>query len=222
MRSWKKIAVVAGTVMMVGAMPFVAGADESNDYNKSYLEMNSVQEMYTAYHGRINTIFNDAIKMRMSEDSVNDTSDDDAEQAEKCNNPNNVATACVFTKALYEYRGYEEALRNAKDTTSAIPLFKEEVEPESLSGVHIVAGAKATFITREIGDGTEDGRALRALDQSIAFYDNFASSYGMHMDNERLIKAVEVYNKNLSEVRTETYQLAPQFHNVTTDGGGCT
>lgn len=197
-----------------------AFAEENNDYNKEYLEMNSVQEMYVTYHGRVNQIFNNAIKKTFSGEGVVQVSEDEAEQNEMCENPNNIATVCLGIKALYEYRGYEEAMRAA--VQSALPLFEDEEASLNPLGVALKAGTKTTFIYNELGRDGNDGRALDALDQAIAFYDEFKGAYAMHIDNDRLIRALETYNTKISEIRTETYDLAPQFHNVTTDGGQCT
>jgi|GEM_PF-4387686 len=222
--------MMIATLLCVGitAMPFIAGAEEKNDYNKDYLEMKSVEEMYLAYHTRINDMFNDALKKTIKGQTDVDVSKDDTEQNEKCENPENIATICLGKRALYEYRGYEEAMTKAKatsdDPNKGIPLFKEKEASKRTDEAYARGGDRNTFIDREIGtdDPNDKGRALISQEAALDFYSEFTGAYKMHEKNEELITALAKYNEKLSELRTQTYLLPPQFHNVTTDGGECT
>ncbi|MBT6068916.1 hypothetical protein HOG48_04125 [Candidatus Peregrinibacteria bacterium] len=214
--------IIMGALMSAVLYPFaVDAAKKKSDYNKEYLSMTSVQEMYLTYNGRINSLFNDAIKMTLSDEGIVEIYKNDRKQKEACNNPKNIASACIFRKALFEYRGYKEAMQSAKKKTDAVPLFKDATAPETPSAASLAAGTKTSFINAEIGEG-ENGRAMEALDQTLAFYDEFGTSYQMHLDNQRIIKALEKFNKRLSEVRTESYELPGKFHDATSDGAGCT
>lgn len=197
------------------AVPFLAAAIEQVDYNQDYLAMKSVEEMYLTYNMRINDMFNDAFSKTLKGEGVIKVSEDEAEQNEFCTKRENIAAICLGIRALYEYRGYEEAMTRAK-ASPKIPLFKEQTEAKSLNEAHTQGGAKTNFVNRELT------RSLDFQEATLDFYTEFMGAYQMHLSNTDLIEALAAYNEKLGEVRTETYQLAPQFHNVTTDGGGCT
>lgn len=207
--------IAALLILGFTAVPFLAAADEQTDYNQDYLAMGSVEEMYLAYNMRINDMFNDAFTKTIKGEGKVRVSEDEAEQNELCTKRENIAAICLGIRALYEYRGYEEAMTRAK-ASPKIPLFKEQTEAKSLNEAHTQGGAKTNFVNRELA------RALDFQEATLDFYTEFMGAYQMHLSNTDLIEALAAYNEKLGEVRTETYELAPQFHNVTTDGGGCT
>lgn len=213
----KKLLQISAIIisLLLTVAPFMASADQQVDYNQDYLAMDSVEEMYLTYNMRINDMFNDAFKKTIKGEGVMKVSADDAEQNEFCTDRENIAAFCIGARALYEYRGYEEAMTRAKDTPK-IPLFKDQAEAKSYNDAYLQAGSKKNFVDRELG------RALDFQESTLDFYTEFMGAYRMHLSNEELITALAAYNEKLANVRTETYELAPQFHNVTTDGGGCT
>lgn len=197
------------------ALPFLAAADEQVDYNQDYLAMDSVEEIYLAYNIRINDMFNDAFTKTIKNEGKVRVSEDEAEQNEFCTERENIAAFCLGVRALYEYRGYDEALTRAKSNPK-IPLFKDQTEAKTFGEAYNKEGSKSNFVDRELA------RALDFQEATLDFYTEFMGAYQMHLSNTDLIEALAAYNEKLGEVRTETYELAPQFHNVTTDGGGCT
>ncbi len=218
-QKFKKFGILMCAPLLI--MPFIATADQSEgiDYQKDYLEMKSVEDMYLTYHSRMNDMFNKAIKKAVKDAGKVDVSADDIEQAEACTDPENIAAFCLGERALYEYRGYEEAMLEAKESTT-IPLFNDTRKAETFDEAFHQVGVKSSFIDREIDP--KNGRAIIAQQDTLAFYSEFLGAMQMHFDNTELINSLAAYNEKLSEVRDETYHLAPQFHNVTTDGGGCT
>ena len=218
--------ILISILLCVGliAVPFIATAEETNDYNEDYFQMSSVEEMYLAYHVRINNLFNDAIRknLELGDEAVVTVSKDDAEQNAECENAENLSTICIGLRAMYEYHGYQLAMTAAKDTTSLIPLFKDAPKAKQQVNAASLIGGKNEFIDREIGVDGEPGRALASQEATLDFYTEFMGAHQMHTANEKLIKSLEKYNKKLGKFRTQLHFLPPKFHNVTTDGGGCT
>lgn len=208
---------IIATLLIFGftAVPFLAAADEQVDYNQDYLAMGSVEEMYLTYNIRINDMFNDAFTKTIKGEGKVRVSEDEAEQNEFCTERENIAAICLGIRALYEYHGYNLAMTRAK-TIPKIPLFKDQTKAAGNLEAYDKEGSKSNFVDRELA------RALDFQEATLDFYTEFMGAYQMHLSNTDLIEALAAYNEKLGEVRTETYQLAPQFHNVTTDGGGCT
>lgn len=212
--SWRIIV----TLLIIGgiiAIPFLAAAEQQVDYNEDYLAMKTVEEMYVTYNKRINDMINDAIKKTLTGEVVVKISKDDAEQNELCSDRENIAAICLGIRALYEHKGYEEAMTRAKSNPQ-INLFKDEIEAEKIGEAYNKLGAKTNFIDREIA------RSRDSQEMTIDFYTEFMGAEQMHKQNEKLLLSLAAYNEKLAGLRTETYSLPPKFHNVTTDGGGCT
>lgn len=208
--------LISGLIIIsLVALPFLATADEQADYNQDYLAMGSVEEMYLTYNTRINDMFNDAFSKTIKGEGKVRVSKDEAEQNELCTERENIAAICLGIRALYEYHGYNLAMTRAK-TIPEIPLFKDQTKAAGNLEAYDKEGSKSNFVDRELA------RTLDFQEATLDFYTEFMGAYQMHLSNTDLIEALAAYNEKLGEVRTETYELAPQFHNVTTDGGGCT
>ncbi len=205
---------------------FLARADETVSYNQEYLSMNTVEDMYVTYNSRVNGIFNSAINKVVRGQGTVEVNEDSTEQNRLCEKPENVAAICISMRTLYEFRGYDEAMRRASGNPK-IKLFKTETAPKETLEAFSNLNAKADFIRGEVGDLDVDsddglGTALRVLYDTHDYYNEFMTAYSMHLDNDRLIQSLEGYNQKLAELRTQTYTLPAKFHNATTSGGECT
>lgn len=218
----KNILKTSITLILIFAISIGVFAEGDASYSKEYLRMSSVEEMYKAYHTKINELVNNALRQINSGSAHLGLDPDDAVQNRLCEDSTNVATICISLRAIYEYRGYEEALRNAYESP-AIKLFDNQTTSTNPLEIFSSLDEKRRFIVSEIGETPDEfGSAFKILETTLDTYNEYMSAYQMHKSNLELQSTLESYVQVIGELRTETYKIPGKFHNATTTGGECT
>jgi hypothetical protein len=162
----------------------------------------SLDELEKLYHGRINELFNNKLKLLEKGDKGGGTNK--IPEGDNCEE-NNYSTFCLALAAIKEYEQYEEVLLNRKTYIEVDPDTIPYLTEESLK-----------LIAQENRINNELVMAQRALDVSLATYNEIMTAYVMHKEYEKIIESLIKYKNKLLKLRKEIERFPSKFIDATT------
>lgn len=175
----------------------------------------SVEALATSYHGWINDIFNEHFAiLRKHFDPEKDAPPSDEVLVPPKEGPcssENISTYCLAEELTHGYLIYEKQLLERKNqipstddacaSSTGPPTYKDSLK---------YIGDRATFIDNEITN------AKKALDITLAAYDEFQSAWPMHKKYIEIARVLEKYRNEAYTIRRTVEKYPVKFENVTT------
>lgn len=177
----------------------------------------SVEDKMALYHKTINEKFNAYLKMMIKAGPGNQDGLPPENETE-CSETN-YSAFCVAQRLLtdpnYGYMAYHKAL-----TCNKYALFettKEESEQEGPGADKQYQTAKVLAISARLeGIEREIGSAKRALDQTLAAYNELRSAWPMHKKYVEIYNNLVKYRDKLAEIRSQAEDFPAKFIDATT------
>lgn len=185
----------------------------------------STSTVISDYHNYVNGVFNEYTKVMISA-SISDKRGDPPEKAENCpNDPSsNFSTFCLAVNLLGDdgkndrgYINYKNALQKRRNDL-VDKAEKDPTNPFSQAALNMMDSMTAVrnFAIKKTNLDHEIDAAKKALDVSLATYDELRVLYPMHKEYLKIFDALVNYRDKLVEVRKQTDQFPATFIDVTT------
>jgi len=226
LKNWKSFliatSVFVSCVLLTLAMAPVL-ATTTPIQKKDYKNL-SFKKAQALYHLRINNLFNNKIKLLI---------DEKGSDKGKCSDEKDITTYCLAETATEEYFRYREALLEKKNLPedpsirsgeslikryikgdAKLLLNRLEKDPKLASrNLGLIAEShneKIALINRELV------AAKKALDKSLAAYNELRAAYPMHLQFQKIISNLIKYRDQLKKVRKEIEKYPGKFHDAST------
>ncbi|MBI2464196.1 hypothetical protein HYV57_04530 [Candidatus Peregrinibacteria bacterium] len=175
----------------------------------------SVEALATAYHGWVNDIFNEHFSILRSyfnpEKDAPPSNEVLTSPKEGPCGSNNVSTYCLAEELTHGYLIYEKQLLNRKNQ---IPSEDDDCASSTKSPTYTDAlqyiDDRSSFIDNEIMN------SKKALDITLAAYDEFQSAWPMHKKYIEIARVLEKYRNEAYDIRRSVEKYPVKFQNVTT------
>lgn len=196
------------------------GADTDQALLDRYSAENaSLRSTIVTYHKDMNDFFNESIEQLLSGDAIVDPPADG-----ECYS-DNVSTYCVALRAVDYYDAFRQDLLN-----SHLPLYVDKVADKLSDAANITlfrSEDRSLYRMDKLMDNYNDRRVLiydqidvaeKALDTTLAAYNELFLFYNLHQHYLTLINDLEAYRDKLAKLRNQVEQYPSAFHNrLTTD-----
>lgn len=206
-------------------LPGVVAGDMSTDPEliERYLpEVASLRKTIINYHKDMNKLFNDSIEKLLSGKwNVKPPEDGNCDET-------NVSTYCVALVALDYYDAFRQAMID--DPASHLKLYVDQVEDDMSDAEKISFfnnEDRSAYRIDKLMDNQAQREALiydqidiaqKAMDTTLAAYNELFLFYNLHLHYLMLITDLEAYRDKLAKLRTQVEQYPSAFHNrMTTD-----
>lgn len=182
----------------------------------------SISQVMTAYHTYINDTVNSYTSTMLAA-SLTDKRGNPPENSNNCpDDPQkNFSTYCLAVQLIGDdgknFKGfinYKTALQNRRNKLAD----KDPLNPYAQGAVNMVDSLTAIryFAIRQTNLDQEIDNAKKAIDTTLATYDELRILYPMHEEYVNIFNALVNYRDKLVEVRHETDQFPSRFIDVTT------
>jgi len=202
-------------------LPGVVAEDMSTDPEliERYLpDVASLRKTIINYHTDMNELFNNSIEELLSGNgNVKPPEDGNCDDT-------NVSTYCVSLVALDYYDAFQQAL--IYDQDSHLQLYVDQVE-DDMSDAEKISWwwnneDRSAYRIDKLMDNQEERKALiydqidiaqKAMDSTLAAYNELFLFYNLHLNYLTLITDLEAYRDKLATLRTQVEQYPSAFHN---------
>jgi len=203
-------------------LPGVGAGDMSTDpelIERYGADVASLRKTIITYHKDINEIFNESIEQLLSgKGDVNPPKDGNCDDK-------NVSTYCVALLVLDYYDAFRQALKD-----DHLDLYVDQVKDDMSDAEKISFfnnEDRSAYRIDKLVNNQAQREALiydqidiaqKAMDTTLAAYNELFLFYNLHQHYLTLITDLEAYRDKLAKLRTQVEQYPSAFHNrMTTD-----
>ncbi|MBU1019340.1 MAG: hypothetical protein ABII07_04760 [Patescibacteria group bacterium] len=196
LKNWRITTAVLLLAIFLNWQIIEAATDDSSKYSSDHYD--TFYDSVTAYHTNINDIFNKRLELLVSGEG-------EREVPTACSE-DNVTTYCVAEAVTKEYIEFTKGV----DTFSYV-IDVEDGKKYLIDDLTQIMSDRATIID------LEKEAAYKAMDMTLAIYNEFQIMYPIHLEYEATIEALESYNKQLSKWRDALSEWPTDFIDVSTN-----
>lgn len=190
-------------------LPGVGAETQDADYERYSREQRGLRDAVTLYHKDMNTLFNKKTEVLIAKTMENpaDPAILPPPDGEACTDAN-VSAYCVALAAVDKYDAFRRALLITH--RPYVIDESEEVIYQNFSEALDSQTARKNLVDEQIEI------AEKAMDVTLATYNEIYLYYNLHAEYSNLITALEKYRDGLKNVRSEVEKYPAKFHNRTT------
>ncbi len=207
-------------LLVWAAVPIIFAAPASQN---KYEQVN-FSKAQALYHLTINDMFNKKIKLLI---------DNKGSHKGDCSDEKDITTYCLAEMATNEYFLYNEALQKKKENVEDSSLksgdalikryiqgdtqsFLDRLQRDPKDAVNDLSIKAAQQLDRISVIDQELDDARKALDKSLAAYNELRSAYPMHLQLQETISNLVIYKDRLKKLSKTVETYPGKFHDATT------
>lgn len=204
----QKLVLIVLSLVLISTGTLLAKYEPKENLAAFYKSQISTEETITAYHTRMNELFNDKIDLLINNyDKAVDTVPEISQECEE----NNVSTYCLSELAVKEFFSFREAMIARKQEFEVPSKIEGEIKQDQLiTDLANLQTGKDELISTEIDV------AYETMDSALKAYNELHRAYPLHKKYKEIIKELEKYRDMLTEIRHQIEFFPNKFIDAST------